>query len=71
MSAVDLLKALEVTSTFPYDHPSLSSVAELEQVVAFSMMHCAGIERTFMDQSVFENIVHIASTIPHSVSERV
>lgn len=68
VSAVDILGVLEVNSTYPCDHASLSSVTELEQVVGFSMLHCAGVERTFVHHHLFNNIVNTASSIPHSVS---
>ena len=68
VSAVKLLGALEVNSTSPCDHASLSSVGELEQVVGFSMLHCAGVERTFVHHQLFNNIVNTASSVPHSVS---
>lgn len=70
VSAVELLEALEMNSTTPCDHPNLSSAAELEQVVGFSMLHCAGVERTFVHRYLFDGIVNTASTIPHSVSEK-
>lgn len=70
VSAVDILKVLEVNHSPPLDHSSLNSVAELGQIVAFSMLHCAGIERTFTHQSVFDAIVNAASTIQHIVSQQ-
>ncbi len=69
MSAIDLLEALKQSSTSPLDHSTLSSAVELEQVVAFSLLHCAGVERIFTDQSVFDGIVNTASTLSHSVSD--
>ena len=67
VSAVDLLKALDMDITLPCDHSNLSSTTELEQLVAFSMLHCAGIERVFTHQSLFDTIVNIAASLPHVV----
>lgn len=67
VSAVDLLKALNAKSTLPRDHPSLNSIADLEQLVAFSMYHCAGVERFFSDRLLFSNITSVAALQPHTV----
>ena len=65
VSATDLLLALNVEVTEPCDHSALNSVSELEQLVAFSMLHCAGVERTFTELSVFHNLTNIAATLSH------
>ena len=67
VSAIDLLKALNLQSTIPEDHTVLSSLAELEQLVAFSMYHCAGVERIFINQTLFNSITTIAASVPHIV----
>lgn len=69
VSAVDLLKALNLTSTTPQDHPSLNSLEKLEQLVAFSMYHCAGVERPFNNQALFNHITSIATSLSHVVSK--
>ena len=68
VSAIDLLEALNVSHTLPKDHSSLNSITHLEQLVAFSMLHCAGMERTFADLKLFNNIISIAESLPHKVS---
>ena len=68
VSAVDLLSSLQLESTIPHDHSTLSSFTELEQLVAFSMLHCAGVERAFTDLPMFLNLTTIASTLDHVVS---
>ena len=68
MSAVDLLKVLNATPSSPHDHASLESIVDLQEVVAYSMQHCAGIERVFTNSKVFEMIAKKASTLPHVVS---
>ena len=69
--ARDLLVALGVNSTEPLDHAFLSSSADLEQVVSYSMLHCVAIERTFVHKSIFRDIVSVASSIPHTVRVEV
>ncbi len=68
MSALDLLSAMEVAPSSPEDHPSLASLSDLEQLVGYSMKHCAGLERVFVDQGLFLKIVEKASSIKHTVS---
>lgn len=67
VSAIDLLEALNVSITSPKEHPYLNSLTELEQVVSFSMLHCAGMERVFLDQQLFIAITDVARSIPHEV----
>ena len=68
VSAVDLLKHLHLESTVPHDHSTLSSLLELEQLVAFSMYHCAAVERIFTNKTLFNMITATATSIPHIVS---
>jgi len=68
VSAKSLLLALEASPSQAVDHAVLSSVAELEQLVAHSMTHCAGIERSFLDRDLFNAIVETAASITHKVS---
>ena len=70
MSAVDLLRLLNATGRESRDHASLSSIGDLEEVVAYSMQHCAGIERVFTDPKQFNIITKTATQLPHVVSER-
>ena len=51
------------------DHVSLSSIDDLQEVVAYSMQHCAGIERVFTDAKQFNSITQAATQLPHVVSE--
>ena len=68
VSAVDLMAKLEANSTLPLDKSVLRSLSDLSELVAYSMLHCAGVERTFIDQSIYRNIMKSASSIPHRVS---
>ena len=68
VSATDLLKLLNAPVTHPRDHASLSTVAELQEVVAYSMVHCAGVERVFTDSNLFQIIAESAAQLPHVVS---
>lgn len=69
MSALDLLQALGAEPSEPVDHKALTSVSQLEQLVGYSMSHCAGVERTFTDQALFLKIVQTAANIEHTVSD--
>ncbi len=68
VSATALLRALNVTPAPPSDHDSLSSLDHLQDVVANSMLHCAGVERFFADQDIFQQTVEAAARLPHTVS---
>ena len=68
VSAVDLLNMLNATPSLPRDHASLESIETLQEVVAYSMQHCAGIERVFTDHNVFDMIATTATSLPHIVS---
>lgn len=71
LSARELLQALKATPSKPFDHPHLTSIAELEQLVLYSMLHCAGLERTFTDGDLFKDIVEAASSLSHTVSSGI
>ena len=68
VSAVDLLKYMNATASYPRDHASLTTMDDLQEVVAYSMQHCAGIERVFTDPELFQVITEAASLLPHVVS---
>ena len=68
VSAVHLLKVLNARESSPRDHASLSSVNDLQEVVAYSMQHCAGTERVFTDKELFQQIAESATQLPHVVS---
>lgn len=68
VSAVDLLKLMNSTVSSPRDHASLSSINDLQEVVGYSMQHCAGIERVFTDLELFQMITEAATLLPHDVS---
>lgn len=65
VTAIDLLTALNLEVTEPHDHSTLNSFSQLEQLVAFSMLHCAGVERTFTELSLFHNLTSLAATLSH------
>ncbi len=65
--AVELLKALDVNITSPNDHSSINSRTQLEQLVSYSMLHCAGTERMFTDLQSFNDITDIATSLDHMV----
>ena len=69
MSAVELLALLNATGSVPRDHASLSSIDDLQEVVAYSMQHCAGIERVFTDAKQFNIITQSAAQLSHVVSQ--
>ena len=68
VSAIDLLKLLNAPVTHPRDHASLGTITDLQEVVAYSMQHCAGIERVFTDSNLFQIIAESAAQLPHVVS---
>ena len=67
VSALDLLRALQVDPSSPRDHSTLSSLRDLEQLVGYSMQHCAGLERVFVDQALFLQIVEAGDKVEHAV----
>lgn len=67
VSATDLLKALHVSPGAAMTHPHLSSLEDLQELVSYSMQHCAGTERFFTSQEVFEQTVQAATTVNHKV----
>ncbi len=68
VSGLDLLEALKVVPSNPSDHAALNTLDDLEQLMSYSMMHCAGLERVFRDKQLFLTIVETAININHSVS---
>ena len=69
MSATDLLKALQVSPGAAMTHPHLSSLEDLQELVSYSMQHCAGTERFFTSQEVFEQTMKAAITVNHKVRD--
>ena len=69
VSATALFQALDLTPLPLADHHILTSLSDLQEVVAYSMQHCAGIERFFKDKQVFQQTVEAAKTVPHTVSD--
>ena len=67
LSALDLLKYLNMSATPPNDHSAITSPSDLEQLVGYSMEHCAGIERVYSDLQGFNKIVETATKLPHVV----
>ena len=67
VSAVDLLRTLNVTAGAVGDSPLLTTLSELGALVGSSMQHCAGVERVLTDQAVFQQTVEAALTLRHSV----
>ncbi len=68
VSALDMLVAMKVTPSPPSDHSSLATLTDLEQLLGYSMQHCAGLERVFADQALFLEMVEKAGSIKHTVS---
>lgn len=69
ISAVELLKALKATpGRIGADHPTLYTIEELQQTVAYSMATCSGIERHFDDKKVFNEIVQVVNELKHEVT---
>lgn len=68
ISAVELLKALKATpGRIGADYPTLNTIEELQQTVAYSMATCSGIERHFDDKKLFKEIVQVVSELNHEV----
>ena len=68
LSAVELLSELGATPGVTADHSSLSSVNELQEVVAHSMATCSGVERPFGNKKLYDHIVQVAANLTHEVS---
>ena len=68
VSATNLLHSLNQPPVFPTDHAVLSSLLDLTEVVAYSMEHCAGVERFFSEREIFKKTVEAATTVEHTVS---
>lgn len=66
VSATELLQALNITPGASADHTSLDSLQDLQEIVSYSMQHCAGTERFFSNLEVFQQTVQAATTIPHT-----
>lgn len=68
VSAVELLKALKATpGRIGADHPTLNTIEELQQIVAYSMATCSGIERHFDNKKMFDEIVQVVTELKHEV----
>lgn len=68
MSATSLLESLGLSPGQPIDHTHLTTVNELQEQVAYSMLHCAGTERVFTSHDEFQKVITAAYQIPHTVS---
>lgn len=68
LSAVELLSGLGATPGGAADHSSISTVNELQELVAHSMATCSGVERSFGDKKLFDRIVKVAASLKHEVS---
>ena len=68
LSAVELLSELGATAGGAANHPSISTVNELQELVAHSMATCSGVERSFGDKKLFDRIVQVAANLTHEVS---
>ena len=68
VSATSLLRSLNETPGMGVDHSVLDTTKELQEQVSYSMQECAGTERYFSNKSLFDHIVQMAQTIPHTVS---
>jgi ADP-dependent glucokinase len=65
VSATQLLEALGLSPGQPVDHTHLASAVDLQEQVAYSMLHCAGTERVFTSQAEFQKVVTAARSLPH------
>lgn len=68
VSATALLRSLNETPGMGVDHSVLNTTKALQEQVTYSMQECAGTERYFSNKSLFDHIVQMAKTIPHTVS---
>lgn len=71
VSATSLLRVLNETPGVGVDHSVLNSTRALQELVSYSMQECAGTERYFSNKTLFDHIVHMAQSIPHTVSKRL
>ena len=69
VSATQLLEALGLSPGQPVDHTHLASAVDLQEQVAYSMLHCAGTERVFTSQAEFQKVVTAARSLPHEVRQ--
>ena len=69
ISAVELLNALKATPVTGQmtAHPVITSIDELQQTVAYSMVTCSGIERHFANGDLFDKIVETSTKLKHEV----
>lgn len=69
LPAIPLLKALNVTpGKRSSDHNTVTSANDLQEVVAYSMTTCSGVERAVTDKELFDHIMQLSVDIPHEVS---
>ena len=71
LSGPKLLKELNVRALPPEVLPVFQTLEDLSRMLAYSMMHCAALERAFNDTEKFEEIVAAAEKLPHEVSPTV
>ena len=69
VSATQLLEALGLSPGQPVDHTQLTSGRDLQEQVAYSMLHCAGTERVFTSEEEFKRIIRAAYQLPREVHE--
>lgn len=67
LSAVELLSALDASPGGMVDHSTVSSVRELQEIVAYSMATCSGVERPFSNKKLYDHIVQVSSNLTHEV----
>jgi len=69
VSGTNLLNALgQEPSNVTFDHPVLDTIDHVQQCLAYSMHHCAGLERFFSNRSLYQLITDKAAEIDHEVS---
>lgn len=69
MSGTNLLKALgQEPSNVTSDHPVLDTIDHVQDCLAYSMLHCAGLERFFSNRSLYQLITDKGAEIDHEVN---
>lgn len=69
MSGTSLLKALGQTPcNLTSNHDVLDTIDHVQQCLAYSMHHCAGLERFFSNRSLYQLITDKAAEIDHEVN---
>lgn len=69
VSGTSLLVALgQQPNNVTSNHPVLDTIDHVQQCLAYSMHHCAGLERFFSNRSLYQLITDKAAEIDHEVN---